>query len=245
MDVEIVGGTQFLMRPDEGQFILVAEHDKPLQSPGLRPPRPAVRDPRRGRRAARPSARRWQEKDDRLRLKVYDDLDTGNLVVHAFYVKYLLPIWFDVQCMEWKTDGPGPAVGARRPARADPATGRTAGVAVGRGGTMARRRPRGRRHRGGAVLDIRDTDRIRIITLNRPEALNAFNEALYDATTEALIAAADDPTVAVVVITGTGKAFSAGTDVKEMAQRNAGGLEPGQARLPRADRPARRPSRSR
>ena len=53
------------------------------------------------------------------------------------------------------------------------------------------------------MLDIRDTDRIRIITLNRPEALNAFNEALYDATTEALIAAAADPTVAVVVITGT------------------------------------------
>jgi enoyl-CoA hydratase/carnithine racemase len=73
------------------------------------------------------------------------------------------------------------------------------------------------------VLDIRDTDRIRIITLNRPEALNAFNEALYDATTEALMAAADDPTVAVVVITGTGNAFSAGTDVKEMALRNQGG----------------------
>ena len=34
MDVEIVGGTQFLMRPDEGQFILVAEHAKHMQSPG-------------------------------------------------------------------------------------------------------------------------------------------------------------------------------------------------------------------
>lgn len=77
------------------------------------------------------------------------------------------------------------------------------------------------------MLDIRDTDRIRIITLNRPDALNAFNEALYDATTEALMAAADDPTVAVVVITGTGRAFSAGTDVVEMAQRNSGSIEPG------------------
>jgi len=77
------------------------------------------------------------------------------------------------------------------------------------------------------VLDIRDTDRIRIITLNRPDALNAFNEALYDATTEALMAAADDPTVAVVVITGTGRAFSAGTDVIEMSQRNSGNIEPG------------------
>src|SRR3954462_3450822 len=92
---------------------------------------------------------------------------------------------------------------------------------------MASRWPRGRRHRGGAVLDIRDTARIRIIRLNRPDALNAFNEALYDATTEALIAAADDPTVAVVVITGTGRAFAAGTDVVELARRNSGSIEPG------------------
>lgn len=77
------------------------------------------------------------------------------------------------------------------------------------------------------MLDIRDTDRIRILTLNRPDALNAFNEALYDATTEALIDAAADPTVAVVVITGEGKAFSAGTDVKEMAARNTGEIVPG------------------
>ena len=82
------------------------------------------------------------------------------------------------------------------------------------------------------MLDIRDTDRIRILTLDRPDALNAFNEALYDATTEALMAAADDPEVAVVVITGTGRAFSAGTDVVEMAQRNAGGLEPGRHGFP-------------
>ena len=82
------------------------------------------------------------------------------------------------------------------------------------------------------MLDIRDTDRIRIITLNRPDALNAFNEALYDATTEALMAAADDPTVAVVVITGTGRAFSAGTDVIEMSQRNSGNIEPGRYGFP-------------
>jgi hypothetical protein len=33
-------------------------------------------------------------------VKNYDDLVTGELVVRAFYVKFLLPIWFDVQCME-------------------------------------------------------------------------------------------------------------------------------------------------
>jgi enoyl-CoA hydratase/carnithine racemase len=61
--------------------------------------------------------------------------------------------------------------------------------------------------------------RVRVLTLDRPDALNAFNEALYDATTEALLAAAADPTVAVLVVTGEGRAFSAGTDLLEMAAR--------------------------
>lgn len=69
------------------------------------------------------------------------------------------------------------------------------------------------------MLQIHDEDRVRIVTLDRPDALNAFNEALYDATTEALIDAATSPDVAVVVVTGSGRAFSAGTDVAEMAAR--------------------------
>ena len=35
-----------------------------------------------------------------VQIKEYEDLVYPNLTVHAFYVKYLLPIWFDVQCME-------------------------------------------------------------------------------------------------------------------------------------------------
>lgn len=69
------------------------------------------------------------------------------------------------------------------------------------------------------TLLIADANRIRILTLNRPEALNAFNESLYDALTEALNDASDDPEVAVVVITGTGRAFSAGQDLTEMQAR--------------------------
>ena len=82
------------------------------------------------------------------------------------------------------------------------------------------------------MLQIDDADRIRTITLDRPEALNAFNEALYDATTDALLDAAVDNSVAVVVLTGTGRAFSAGTDVVEMAQRNTGGIEAGRHGFP-------------
>ena len=69
------------------------------------------------------------------------------------------------------------------------------------------------------TLHIADENRIRTLTLNRPDALNAFNEALYDATADALLAAGEDPEVAVVVITGAGRAFSAGQDLTEMQDR--------------------------
>ena len=72
------------------------------------------------------------------------------------------------------------------------------------------------------MIEITDKDRIRLIRLNRPEAKNAFNEAMYDTMTEALISADDDPTIAVVILTGSGDSFSSGTDVKEMANRTRG-----------------------
>ena len=71
------------------------------------------------------------------------------------------------------------------------------------------------------MIRIEDEGRVRVITLDRPEAKNAFNEEHYDAMTEALIAADADPAVAVVVFTGGGTAFCAGTDVREMAARVA------------------------
>jgi enoyl-CoA hydratase/carnithine racemase len=69
------------------------------------------------------------------------------------------------------------------------------------------------------ILQVDDENRVRTLTLNRPEALNAFNEALYQATAEALTLAGDDPDVAVVLLTGAGRAFSAGNDLKEMQAR--------------------------
>lgn len=69
------------------------------------------------------------------------------------------------------------------------------------------------------VLIVQDADQVRTITLARPVALNAFNEALYDAVTIALREAASDPSVAVVLLTGLGRAFSAGTDLLEVGER--------------------------
>ena len=78
-------------------------------------------------------------------------------------------------------------------------------------------------------MQFANNGRVRLLTLNRPDALNAFSEALYDATAQALIDAAADPYVAVVVLTGNGRAFCAGTDLVEMGARNpgGGGIEPG------------------
>jgi enoyl-CoA hydratase/carnithine racemase len=69
------------------------------------------------------------------------------------------------------------------------------------------------------ILLVSDEARVRTLTLNRPEALNACNEALYDALTNGLLDAASDPGVAVVLLTGNGRAFCAGTDLVEMASR--------------------------
>jgi enoyl-CoA hydratase len=65
---------------------------------------------------------------------------------------------------------------------------------------------------------VADTDGIRRITVNRPDKLNALNAATLDTLQAAFDAAAADPAVRVVVLTGAGpKAFVAGADIAEMA----------------------------
>jgi enoyl-CoA hydratase/carnithine racemase len=60
-------------------------------------------------------------------------------------------------------------------------------------------------------------DHVAIVTLNRPDALNAVNSALAIAAGSALETAAADHEVRVVVLTGAGRAFCAGADLKEIA----------------------------
>jgi len=82
------------------------------------------------------------------------------------------------------------------------------------------------------VIRIEGNGRVRVITLDRPQARNAFNEELYDLATDALIAAGEDNGVAVVVITGEGEAFSAGADLTELVQRNNGQFVDGRHGFP-------------
>src|SRR2546422_11184194 len=62
------------------------------------------------------------------------------------------------------------------------------------------------------VLETRDAG-VLMLTLNRPDRLNALNPELAAALSQALDRAAQDPDVRVVVLTGEGRAFSAGGDL--------------------------------
>jgi 2-(1,2-epoxy-1,2-dihydrophenyl)acetyl-CoA isomerase len=61
---------------------------------------------------------------------------------------------------------------------------------------------------------------VAVLTLNRPDRLNAMSRPMLDALLEALPRLAEDAAVGVVVLTGAGRGFCAGGDVKAMAEGN-------------------------
>jgi enoyl-CoA hydratase len=61
--------------------------------------------------------------------------------------------------------------------------------------------------------------RVGLVTLNRPKALNALNQALIEELNHALDGFEADTAIGCAVITGSEKAFAAGADVKEMAEK--------------------------
>jgi len=97
---ELFGQLGHLLRPDPDQFILVMEVDEPLYAPsydhlGLLVDTPEQVD------ELEESCRRFEQKDGRLAIKTLDDLKSPGVVCHAFYVRYLLPLWFDVQSLDY------------------------------------------------------------------------------------------------------------------------------------------------
>jgi 2-(1,2-epoxy-1,2-dihydrophenyl)acetyl-CoA isomerase len=68
--------------------------------------------------------------------------------------------------------------------------------------------------------DLRETvkDGVALLTMNRPDRLNALSSAMLQALLEALPRLAEDARVGVVVLTGAGRGFCAGGDVKAMAE---------------------------
>jgi hypothetical protein len=105
VDTEVVGQQCHLLQPDPDQFILLAESGKPISSPGF-DHLGLLQDTRAEVDEMLDACKRYRGKDDRVQIKEYDDLVYPHLTVHAFYVKYLLPIYFDVQSMETATRSP-------------------------------------------------------------------------------------------------------------------------------------------
>jgi enoyl-CoA hydratase/carnithine racemase len=72
----------------------------------------------------------------------------------------------------------------------------------------------------GTVLTADEGDGVRVVTLNRPQRLNAITPALLEDLIAALQAADRDPAIRAVVLTGAGRAFCAGDDLKEFGAQS-------------------------
>ena len=113
LDVPILGQTGLLLRtdPETSQFLLLTEQKKHISSPGydhlglLYDTRAEVDD-------LLAKAKKVQARDERVQIKEYEDLVTGGVTTHAFYVRHLLPIWLDIQVQEFDP-GHEPASGWR------------------------------------------------------------------------------------------------------------------------------------
>jgi enoyl-CoA hydratase len=67
-----------------------------------------------------------------------------------------------------------------------------------------------------SLVLIETRGRVGLLTLNRPQALNALNDALMDELGQALLAFEQDASIGAIVITGSEKAFAAGADIGAM-----------------------------
>lgn len=78
---------------------------------------------------------------------------------------------------------------------------------------------------------VEDRDGVRLVTLDRPERLNAFNAAVFDGITGALAEAAADDGIRCVALTGNGRAFTAGSELSDGDDDGAGsdGADPYEA----------------
>jgi 2-(1,2-epoxy-1,2-dihydrophenyl)acetyl-CoA isomerase len=75
------------------------------------------------------------------------------------------------------------------------------------------------------TIDLRVENGVAEITLNRPERLNAWTTQFGDELREAILTDSADPGVRSVLITGAGRGFSSGADLKEMLEQRTDGGE--------------------
>jgi hypothetical protein len=102
LDVPILGQLGLLLRsdPETSQFILVTEQESHLRSPGY-DHLGFLYETRAEVDALLETCKKWQEREPSVEIKEYEDLVVVDTTVRAFYVRHLLPIWFDVQTIEY------------------------------------------------------------------------------------------------------------------------------------------------
>ncbi len=103
LPVPVMETPGLVLRTDEhtSQFLLLSEQEACIKSPGL-DHLGFIFDTRAEVDDVREQCAQWAKKDDRLEIKDYDDIVIGTSTTRAFYVRYLLPIWFDVQTVEYE-----------------------------------------------------------------------------------------------------------------------------------------------
>ena len=77
------------------------------------------------------------------------------------------------------------------------------------------------------TITVERRDAVALITLNRPERLNAWTPRMALEQAEAIGAANEDPDVGAIVMTGAGRAFCAGADMQDTFQTRLDGVDPG------------------
>lgn len=83
------------------------------------------------------------------------------------------------------------------------------------------------------AIEVNKADGVLTITLNRPDVLNALDLVMREELADTLYAIRDDPDIKVLVLTGAGRAFCAGGDIKSMGGYT---VVTGRARIKRAHR---------
>jgi enoyl-CoA hydratase len=85
------------------------------------------------------------------------------------------------------------------------------------------------------VLVVDKSEGIATLELNRPQAMNALSRELRRAIAEAFLALRDDPEIGAVIVTGRGRAFCAGLDLKELGGESGAPASDARAMLGEAD----------
>lgn len=71
------------------------------------------------------------------------------------------------------------------------------------------------------IMQMEDHGKVRVLSFNRPDALNALNTELFQGVAKALRQTAEDDRISVAILTGNGRAFCAGQDLPDIQRQSS------------------------